>query len=231
MHGGDRGATMVEAALVLPILVFLLFGIIELGGALRAYSTTADAVRSGGRAASLAGADPMADAIILEDIAAAHAAGGGEVELVVIWHAAVAGEPVPAACIPASIGSTPNSSSVGVPDAGGDTTGACNVYIRPQAADGAFQLVAGEGDEPPEYYFACEGVDDPDADAKLDCNWPGKERRVLTSPREATVQKATDLVGVYVRSRHDYYTGFLGSSLTVTDQSVSLIEPQGYELS
>ncbi len=231
MRFRDEGAAMVEVTFVLPILVVLLFGVIELGGALKSYSATADAVRSGGRAASLVGSDPMADATILEQVAAAHSLGGGEIELVVIWHAAAPGEEPPAGCIPADLGSTPNTTSVGVADGGGDTTGACNAYLWPQASGGAFDMAAGQATEEPEHYFACEGVDDPDAGHKLDCNWPGKERRVLTSPREAVQQRSTDLVGVHVRARHHFYTGFLGDSLTITDRSVSLIEPQGYELS
>ncbi len=65
-HGSsDRGAVIVEAAFILPILFLLIFGMIEIGGALKSYSSAANAVRAGGRMASVAGNDAMADQLIL----------------------------------------------------------------------------------------------------------------------------------------------------------------------
>lgn len=45
-----RGAAMVEFALVLPLLILLLFGIIELGRAYYTWSLMSEAVREGARA-------------------------------------------------------------------------------------------------------------------------------------------------------------------------------------
>ena len=49
-HRNKRGAAMVEFALVLPILIMLLFGIIELGRAFYTWSLMSEAVREGARA-------------------------------------------------------------------------------------------------------------------------------------------------------------------------------------
>lgn len=49
----DRGAAAVEFALVLPILVVLLFGVIDFGRALFAYNYLTAAVREGGRFAAV----------------------------------------------------------------------------------------------------------------------------------------------------------------------------------
>jgi Flp pilus assembly protein TadG len=83
----DRGAAMVEFAIVLPLLVMLTFGIIEFG---RAFNTTISlraAAREGARAAALAnGADVEAvtrdaapsvdiDTVTVDDAACA---GGGD---------------------------------------------------------------------------------------------------------------------------------------------------------
>ena len=50
--GAERGAAAVEAALVLPLLLLLFFGILEFGLLFRANHSIADASRSGARVAS-----------------------------------------------------------------------------------------------------------------------------------------------------------------------------------
>jgi Flp pilus assembly protein TadG len=49
----ERGQTMTEFALVLPILVVLLFGIIQFGIAFNNYVTLTDAIRAGARKAAV----------------------------------------------------------------------------------------------------------------------------------------------------------------------------------
>src|SRR5215469_8933308 len=46
---GDRGAAAVEFALLLPVLLFILFGIIDFGRALNAQITITQAAREGAR--------------------------------------------------------------------------------------------------------------------------------------------------------------------------------------
>ncbi len=55
----DRGATAVEFALVLPLLLLLVFGIIDFGRALNAQITLTQAAREGARLEALG--DPSAD--------------------------------------------------------------------------------------------------------------------------------------------------------------------------
>jgi Flp pilus assembly protein TadG len=50
----ERGQTMTEFALVLPLLVLLLFGVIQFGIAFNNYITLTDAVRSGARKGTVA---------------------------------------------------------------------------------------------------------------------------------------------------------------------------------
>lgn len=222
---------MVEAVIVLPVLLLLIFSIIEVGGMLRSYSGTASAVRNGGRSASLAAADSMADAQILAKVARqADSMGRDEVQFVVVWHASGPGEAVPPACLPVSY-SSPNSASVGHPGTGPGAMGACSAYLAPNKPGGAFAMAEGTAVQPTSYYFGCAGPSDPDAWHKLDCNWPPTSRQVLTSPRGAVTPYSTDFVGIYLQARHDSYTGILGSGVTITDQSITLIEPQGYALS
>jgi len=50
--GGDRGAAAVEFALLLPVLLLIVFGIIDFGRALNAQITLTQAAREGARLAS-----------------------------------------------------------------------------------------------------------------------------------------------------------------------------------
>jgi Flp pilus assembly protein TadG len=56
---GDRGATAVEFALLLPLLLLMVFGLIDFGRALNAQLTLTQAAREGARLAAL-GAPPPA---------------------------------------------------------------------------------------------------------------------------------------------------------------------------
>jgi hypothetical protein len=228
---GDRGAVLVEAAIVLPVLFMLVFGVLEIGSVLKSYSGGANAVRAGGRMASVAGNKLDADKMILERMA--HEATGiskGEIEYVVIWHASSTSETPPSACRPAVQGS-PNTTSVGVSDGGNDAIGACNIYHRPADPGGAFDMASGRATNPPAFYFGCPGGN---VTGKVDCNWPGKNRKTTITPRGVTPPSGStgqpDYVGVYIRMEHGYVTGVLGDSVTITDSSINLLEPQGYSL-
>src|SRR5579859_5341565 len=50
---GDRGATAVEFALLLPLLLLMVFGLIDFGRALNAQLTLTQAAREGARLAAL----------------------------------------------------------------------------------------------------------------------------------------------------------------------------------
>ena len=57
----ERGATLIEMALILPMLLVILIGTLEVGAAFRDYLTTSHAVRDGVRLLSAKGDDPEAD--------------------------------------------------------------------------------------------------------------------------------------------------------------------------
>ncbi len=226
---GARGAVIVEAALILPLFFLIIFGTIEIGGALKSYSSVANGVRAGGRMASVAGNDAMADQMILERLAQeAGGIGKGEIEYVVVWHANGTGTTPPGACLrtPPVV---PNQTSQGRTVSG--SPGSCNIYFLPQATGGAFDMAKGLATRPATYYFGCGGLSDPLAAQKVDCFWPGQDRKVTSTPRGVTPAQTPDFVGVYVRANHTYYTGILGSTLTITDTGINLLEPQGYSLS
>jgi Flp pilus assembly protein TadG len=55
----ERGAAMVEFAMILPLLVLLTFGIIEFGVAFNASSSVSQSSRAGGRTAAIFSTDPQ----------------------------------------------------------------------------------------------------------------------------------------------------------------------------
>ena len=61
----DNGQTMVEFALVLPIMLVVLFGIIQFGITFKDYVTLTDAVRAGARTAAVSrySSTPVADTV------------------------------------------------------------------------------------------------------------------------------------------------------------------------
>lgn len=111
---GDRGATLVEAAIYTPVLMLFLFGILEFGLAFRSYLTAAHGTRDASRSASIMGTSPDADFHILRDIKSSMVAiPPSSIDRIVIWHASGPGDSVPAGCAAGS------ATSVGR---------ACNVY-------------------------------------------------------------------------------------------------------
>lgn len=61
---GDRGAAAVEFALVLPLLITLLFGMIDFGFAINRYTVINNATREGVRAASLSGTQSDVEKVV-----------------------------------------------------------------------------------------------------------------------------------------------------------------------
>lgn len=112
---------MVEAALVTPIFVFLLFGTLEFGLLFRSYLTLNNAAQGGARAASIAGNQLDADWKILQAVRKESAAvGRSSIQRVVVYHAANGTDEPTASCIAGTA-----TSGTGNPN----YTGACNVYV------------------------------------------------------------------------------------------------------
>jgi Flp pilus assembly protein TadG len=110
-RSGEDGALLVEAAFILPILLVLVFGLVEFGFGWRDRLMTETAVRSGARTASNLGPDRYADYNALQSVKSGLAdIAPGNVDRIVIFKANTSGT-VPATCA-----------------AGTAQTGVCNVY-------------------------------------------------------------------------------------------------------
>lgn len=231
---GSRGAAALETAIIAPLFLALVFGIIEVGGAMKSYSSTSNALRAGGRMASVAGNDASADQLIMARVAKEAAGiGKGEIDYVIIWKATGPGATPPAGCVSAAEGGggTFNTATIGVYDNGLRTgTGACNVYMHPDQAGGPFDMAQGEAANPATFYYGCTGPGDAAASHMLDCDWSPRNRNVQISPRGTApaIALRPDYLGVYIKATHDYYTGLFGDTLTITDSGINLLEPDAF---
>jgi Flp pilus assembly protein TadG len=122
---GDDGAVLVEAALVFPLLILLVFGIMDIGFGFRDRLTVQTAIRSGVRAGSALGNDRAADYEVLQGIRSAIAdIPSSKIERIVVFRSATVAGTVPAQCAAGT--STSNG------------TEPCNVYtaadlVRPRS--------------------------------------------------------------------------------------------------
>ena len=109
---GERGATLVEASIVTPVLLLFVFGIFEFGFAFRDYLAVANTTRDGVREASVAGNVADADYRTLRSVRRASAAlPDGAIDRIIIFKASGPEGTVPSACL------------------SGPVTGVCNVYV------------------------------------------------------------------------------------------------------
>lgn len=65
---GERGATLVETALVVPLLFAVLFGILEFGLAFKDSLSVGHGAREAARAGATFGTDPHANFLVLQEI-------------------------------------------------------------------------------------------------------------------------------------------------------------------
>jgi len=69
-RAGTRGSTLVEAAIVLPIILLVVLGTVEIGLAFKDFLTVGAMSRDGARIAALSARDDVSDCAVLKGIAA-----------------------------------------------------------------------------------------------------------------------------------------------------------------
>ncbi len=98
----ERGAALVEMALVLPFLFMLAFGLLETGMGWRNAITVTSAARQGARVSSHLGVNPQADREGLLAVQAVMGSDMDQVELVIFYEATASGD-MPPGCLTNSI--------------------------------------------------------------------------------------------------------------------------------
>jgi hypothetical protein len=194
----DRGAGLIETALVTPVFLLLVFGILEFGLVFRAYLAVGDTASEGARVGAIQGPDPTtaganADFSIVKAVRENTASLElDSIERIVVFRGA-----------PSSAGAPLDQ----VPDAckdGASVAGSCNVY----PARASFYAVQ-EGDTD---YFDCSA-------GGLSCAWDPSTRN--NGPRVADIE----YLGVYIRYRHPFATGLFGNELNLEAASILRLEP------
>jgi Flp pilus assembly protein TadG len=193
----ERGAILVEAAIIAPIAIALVFGAMELGYAYYGKLTVEHMSIAGARSASGSANDYLSDYNMLQAIKDAKGGiGASSITKIVIYRATGAGDRVPTACKTASV---VNSS----------TTRGCNFYT------GADLALASTN-------FGCVGP--PGPTTKKDNYWcpTGRKSALLATNNNGP----PDYVGVYVVGTHRNLVGLFGKTFTFSNDTVIRIEPR-----
>ena len=108
----ERGAALVEFAMVATLLLTLGFGTFEMGMAWSDSQLVTQAARSGARSSTQLGTNPAADSFTVESIEAALGDQGVNLTRIVIFHATSADGSMSPACQSATPPGIPNQCSV-----------------------------------------------------------------------------------------------------------------------
>ena len=170
---------MVEAALITPLFILLVFGIIEVGSYLFDVSSVRAAARDGAREGSASASDATADRNVL--LMARRALGGikNHVDGVIVFKATSTSTVVPPSCVAALDGGLR-----GVADL-------CNIYRQPDLVN-------------PDILNFGTAAQDCASGPKWDRCWPAVTRNdVLTRTSNP------DFLGVFIRATHRSISGII----------------------
>lgn len=213
---GDDGAIIVEAALILPILMAMLAGVVDVGVGFRDRLTMQGAVRTAGRVGAASQNSPNADRSILTALnASISKAQNFVVDRVVIFYS----QPVVSSSTPASITTACATTAPSGATGSGVNTGAshCNIYSlsqMQQAAAGTGSFTSSVGTCGTNWdRFWCP----PDPSTTN-----GVGRKVLLLDNGGL---GPDYLGVYVVATYTPFTRIFRSSVTMIDQVVVRLEP------
>jgi Flp pilus assembly protein TadG len=184
----ERGAVLIEFALVVMLLVTLGMGIFEYGAAWRSGIAAVSATRGAARTVSSMGNDPQADYLALSSLKADLSSSGllTQVQRVVIYKATAANGQVPVGCL--------SCGSVG--------TNSCNIFTGAQLSAlswSTFNTTTG-----------CSS-------ASVSSNWCPNSRVTLIA--------TGDYVGIWVQTRHTFFTKLFGQYQTISRFAVMKEEP------
>lgn len=196
----DRGAGLLETALITPVFLLIIFGILEFGLAFRSYLAVGDTSGEGARVGSIQGPDSTtaganADFSIVKAVRENTASLDVDaIERIVVFEGAPSSAGTPLEQVPNECRHGEASSAAA----------RCNVYPALES----FHAVQ-EADHD---YFDC-------GDNTLSCGWDPSSRT------DGPAVSEIDYVGVYIRYKHPYTTGLFGKSITLESASVLRLEP------
>jgi hypothetical protein len=191
---------MAEAALVSPIFILVIFGVFEFGIAYRDILAVGDATTDAARVGAIQGPDVTPEGETA-DYSIVRALRDGLAGLKPANLQSILVFKAADSTVGSAISQVPSACKSGP----SNTTLKCNFY-RP--TDGYIAVQDGDVD-----YFKCLRVGDPA------CGWNPVTR--VDGPTTADVE----FLGVYIRYKHDYVTGFFGRTFTIERASIMRLEP------
>ena len=195
----ERGAALIEMAIVLPLVMGILFVILDYGIVFRDQLTLQDAVNDAARAGSIMGPDTSVEGANGDfEVISTLREGLGSIDADAIEQIVVFKGTAPD-------GGSPESHVPALCKDGTSQPGECNVY----PVDDAF-LAAQEGNYA---YFNCDAT--PSSPA---CNWPPEDRD------DGPVPDDIEYLGVWVELRTDRFIGVAGPSF-VDRAAIVRLEP------
>lgn len=221
----EDGAAVVEAAMVTPLFLLIIFGIMELGPTFFEWSSGKNAVHDGVRLSSAVASSSTADYETVRSMRNSLKNLGDKLDYIIVYKAKNFRDPVPAQCVAqaeahqndagtdpvgffsADAGSTVENYAWGsIRPASAPAMVACNVYYRRM-----FTLPVSDW-----VYDRDNALANPPI-LSLDRFWPGSVRVDYQSGPQ-------DYVGIFVQSRHASATGVIRDR-DLRNSAVIRIEP------
>jgi Flp pilus assembly protein TadG len=147
---GEHGAAIVEAALITPLFLLIIFGILEVGVAVMSWNAAHGASREAARQASVAGSVEFADHSVLKEVKSRLNSPTSDLLYVIVFKANDAQSEPSAACL-ASAKSGGNGVS--------DPTAPCNVYRKADYTVAETMFSAGLSTDKDVHWRAIDRVD------------------------------------------------------------------------
>lgn len=198
---GDSGLALVEGALIMPILLMLLLGSLDLAFTYRDQLTVTNSAADGAKFGAIMGkgltpAGETGDFVIMKEIRASlGSVNPNQIDRIVIFKGNSSSYGSPMA----------QFNATGCKTASASVAGRCNVYFPRVAFP---QIVSGNAD-----YFKCVSSGDPA------CGWNPTSR--IDGPTTADIQ----YLGVYIRYKHSNFSPYLGASRDIEVAKVVRLEP------
>jgi hypothetical protein len=208
-RGGDSGSALVEAAVISPVLLFLVFGIFEYGLIYRDWLTVSDAAADAARIGAVLGPDEVrqednsvvnADFKIVKAVREATAGIDPDwIERIVVFKVG-----------PPSLGSPEDQLVEPCKNGIDGIPGVCNVYFTRPA------FLAVQETDPD--YFDCDVWAESPA-----CDWAPRTRD--EGPRAEDI----DYLGIWIKVNRPYVTGLFGDDFEVSTAVSLRLEPGSTE--
>jgi len=214
----DGGAVVIEAAIVLPLMMVFLAGIVDFGVGFRDKTLMQSAVRNGARVGASSVNDPSADQLALSTMYA----GLVDLNAAVIWKAII----FEANGITNGQPSTTCKNLTPLSTGNGNASANCNVYDLSQIQKAAQtpptqflgSAVTLTATAPPQPTTTCS--------SGWNRYWCAGGANTTTNERQANLVTGVDSFGLYLEVKYTPFTGVFGvSEMLIADSAVMRMEP------